>query len=125
MLKLYTIITLSLVKLVSTCKYIYLQVASNGFLSLNATRAADSFTPEKFPVDDPLIAPFWADVDTELGGNVFYRSTTNMSLLNEAERIINNAFTGANFVPEDLYIVTWFKVDYYHRSRTSDGTKVH
>ena len=102
-----------------------MQVASNGFLSLNATRAANSYTPEMFPVDDPLIAPFWADVDTERGGNVYYRSTTNTSLLNEAERIINNAFTGANFVPDHLYIVTWFKVDYYHSSGISNGTMVH
>ena len=89
------------------------QVSTNGLLSLNTT--SSSFTPEKFPTDDPIIAPFWADADTTCNGSVYYTnsSITNVSLLNRAADIINTAFTDANFVPQQLYVITWFEVDYY------------
>ena len=83
-------------------------------LSLNKTDAR--FTPDRFPTMDALIAPFWADADTTVGngtGHVYYRSTTNQTLLDRATDIVNTAFTGANFVTEHLYVVTWFKVGYY------------
>ena len=48
---------------------------------------------------------------------MYYRSTrTNQLLLDRAAKIINTAFNEANFVPEHLYIVTWFKVGYYGQS---------
>ena len=83
-------------------------------LSLNTTDAR--YVPTRFPTMDVLIAPFWADADTTVGsgsGHVYYRSTINQSLLNRTAEIINTAFTGANFVPEHLYVVTWFQVGYY------------
>ena len=65
---------------------------------------------------DVLIAPFWADADTTVGrgtGHVYYRTTTNQTLFDRAAQIINTTFTGENFVPEHLYVVTWFEVGYF------------
>ena len=73
---------------------------------------------------DALIAPFWADADTRDGrgtGHVYYRSTLNQTLLNRATEIVNTAFTGANFVSEHLYVVTWFEVGYFGQP---DNSKV-
>ena len=92
-------------------------------LSLNATDAR--FTPASFPTMDVLIAPFWADADTTPGtgtGHVYYRSTSNSTLLNWATQIINAAFIEANFAPEHLYVVTWFEVGYF--GSNMDNSKV-
>ena len=87
-------------------------MATNGLLSLN--ESVVSFTPVPFPTAEVRIAPFWADVDTTGGlGNVFYRLTTDQTLLNQAAQIINNAFMSSSFVPQYLAIVTWFEVGYY------------
>ena len=95
---------------------------------MNAT--SDSYSPEEFPTSDPLIAPFWADAyadTTDVNGTrgvVYYTnsSITNMSLLDRAANIVNTAFTEANFVPQQLYVVTWFEVDYFRRSDSSSST---
>ena len=85
-------------------------------LSLNATDTR--FNPAPFPITDDLlmialIAPFWADADTDVAGHVYYRSTTNQTLLDRATVIINTAFTGVNFATEHLYVATWFEVGYF------------
>ena len=73
---------------------------------------------------DVLIAPFWADADTTVGsgtGHVYYRSSTNQTLLDRATAIVNTAFIGVNFAPEHLYVVTWFEVGYFGQT---DNSKV-
>lgn len=73
--------------------------------------------PQKFPIKGyPLIAPFWADVDTtgEEGGEVWYRITADKSLLTRAKNDITTAFyNDPVFEPETLFIATWYKVGYY------------
>lgn len=57
---------------------------------------------------------------------MYYRSTsTNQPLLNKAAEIINAAFNETNFVPEDLYIVTWFEVGYYGQTGRSKVFGIH
>jgi len=61
-----------------------MQVNNNGLLSF--LQGVSQFTPEAFPLagDRKLIAPFWADVDTRGIGTVWFRITTNSSLLARA-----------------------------------------
>ena len=65
--------------------------------------------PRDFPRGPPpLIAPFWHDVDTISGGNIFYRQTSDPQLLLEfrlAARI--HSFT---FNPDSIFVVTWDRV---------------
>ena len=98
-------------------------MSTNGLLSLNATDA--SYIPRSFPTGDTAIAPFWADVDTTGGrGDVFYRSTTNSSLLTRAGQIINTAFVGAAFTPQILYIMTWFRVGFFGQPSTNHSVNL-
>ena len=64
-----------------------------------------------------FISPFWADVDTRPSnsGHVYYRQTTNMSLLIDAGHHIRALFPFdfPAFAPTFLFIVTWDQVGYY------------
>lgn len=64
------------------------------------------------PMDKVLIAPYWADVDTSGIGDVFFRSTTSPTLLNNMSEIISTAFTNLIFTPQYLIIATWYEVGY-------------
>ena len=52
------------------------------------------YTPDPFPLGDSrrLVAPFWADVDTRNGGQVFYRETTDSQLLKRATNDVSATF---------------------------------
>ena len=58
-----------------------------------------------------MIAAFWANADTQGAGAVYYRETSNSSLLKKAEREIGLSY-GGNFSPTSLFIVTWDRVGY-------------
>ena len=66
-----------------------------------------------------IIAPYWSDVDIRPlgGGNIYYRETSNASLLVTAENIIHSAFYPdyQDFSPTFLFITTWDHVGYYDR----------
>ena len=85
---------------------------SNGDLTLNA--AYSNYTPIPFPVQgNPMIAPFFADVDTRGTGKVWYRATNDSALLEKAVNDIPSIITGPNFTPLWLFIATWDHVGYY------------
>ena len=106
----------------SNNRYFLVQVATNGLITLNET--VSDYSPVPFPTTDPRIAPFWGDADTTRGiGNVYYRSTTEQTVLDKANTIINSAFVGSNFVPQHLAIVTWFQVGYF--SAIGDKVNMH
>lgn len=91
-------------------------MSTNGLIALDSLDGdLVAFTPVNFStgVPHPLIAPFWADVDTNGIGNIFFWSTTQQMLLNNASKIINDAFSGSNFDPQYLIIVTWLEVGYF------------
>ena len=55
-----------------------------------------------------------ADVDNVLGnGNVWYRLTSDSTLLSRAKSDIPVALSGQNFNPQYLFIATWDQVGYY------------
>jgi len=61
---------------------------------------------------DTIIAPFWADVDTTGTGTVYYRETSDPSLLSRAANEIQST-VAASFMPSHLFIATWDAVGYY------------
>ena len=68
--------------------------------------------PKSFPLNDliPLIAPFWYDVDVRFG-NIFYRQTSNATLLQRARDQLQELFpSSGNFTPTTLFIATWDRV---------------
>ena len=61
-----------------------------------------------------FIAPYWGDVDTTGTGQIYYRQTTNSTLLARAANEIQTAFSVSQNV-SSLFIATWNAVGYYPR----------
>jgi hypothetical protein len=51
--------------------YSSLYINNNGNISFG--QPLEAYNPSGFPIQLPMISPFWADVDTRLCGQVFYR----------------------------------------------------
>ena len=94
------------------------QVGENGVISLNASVPQLTFEP--FPLNETLIAPYWADADTRDSGNVWYRETNDTELLDRARMEIQSAFSNANQQTSNithLFIATWDAVGYFELNR--------
>ena len=78
--------------------------------------------PQPFPGTTRLIAPYWASVDLSRGGEVFYRTSADTELLEEAGEHILAQFPDLDgiFQPTLLLVVTWFEVQ-----EVNGGTEVH
>ena len=60
------------------------------------------------------IAPFLDDVDIRRFGRVFYRETSNATLLQRARDQLQELFpSSGNFTPTTLFIATWDRVAQY------------
>ncbi|CAG2210018.1 unnamed protein product [Mytilus edulis] len=75
-----------------------------------------TYTPSSFPLPSKrrLIAPYWADTDTRKGGDVWYRESTNLTLLGEATGEIHQIFPEHfNFHAAWMFIATWDNVSFF------------
>ena len=76
--------------------------------------AISSFTPSPFPLAYTIIAPYWADVDTRGTGSVYYRETSNASIISTVASHVSNAFSSQSpFYATSVVIATWYRVGYY------------
>ncbi|XP_070554813.1 uncharacterized protein K03H1.5-like [Ptychodera flava] len=96
-----------------------LWVNTNGVISF--LTEVMTFTPDPFPLDDNrrLVAPFWADVDTRIGGDVYFREVTdpNDRLLKKTKELIVQQFADhQKFEVMWLFIATWDDVAFYGSS---------
>ena len=84
---------------------------NNGDLSFGV--AFGSAAPTAFPIPAyPVVAIYQADVDTRGTGSVWYRNTTDSTLLAKAANDIR-ALTGTSVSLQWLFIATWDHVGYY------------
>ncbi|XP_038072986.1 uncharacterized protein LOC119741307 [Patiria miniata] len=97
-----------------------LYVNTNGVFSF-LTQVSE-YTPKPFPlVDEILVAVFWADVNIQHNGSVWYREVASRTSDNElmfvkAENIVRQAFvnqTLADFVADWMFVATWDKVPFF------------
>ena len=103
----------------TTCSIIvyyneFTQINENGVISFGSP--FNVHTPSSLPLNgtDEIIAPYWADVDTRRTGNIYYRQTTDPSLLFKANREIRAAFPMCGDVTiQNLLIATWHRVGYH------------
>jgi len=64
--------------------------------------------------DTKYIAPYWADADISRSGEVFYRQTTDPTLLQRATDEIRAVFTvQKDVIMKTLLIVTWYRTGYF------------
>ena len=86
------------------------QVNHNGILSFRLPFIES--VPRSFPfLGPPLIAPFWDDVNIGRFGNIFFRMTSNVTLLQRARNQLQELFlSSGNFTPTMLFIATWDRV---------------
>lgn len=63
-------------------------------------------------ISDPLLAPLWADFITlQETGSIFYRTTTNNSILHHVTEIIRDANSNySDYQPQAATVVTWADV---------------
>ena len=92
------------------------QVNTNGIISFQLPFT--EYTPQRFPLNNfqyiPLIAPFWDDVDIRRSGNIFFRQTSNATLLQRARDQLRELFPSSGiFIPTRLFIATWDRVPPY------------
>ena len=94
-----------------------MQVNTKGVISLGSSFVFS--TPSSLPLTGTykVIAPYWADVDTRGTGNIYYRQTTDPSLLARATSEIRAAFPmSQNSTITNIFIATWDSVGYYYRN---------
>ncbi|XP_065894702.1 sushi, nidogen and EGF-like domain-containing protein 1 [Dysidea avara] len=96
-------------------------VNSNGVVSLD--RSFTSFSPRSLPLNgtDKIIAPYWDDVDTRGIGNIYYRQTTDPSLLARATSEIRVASPMSEPL-SNLFIATWDAVGSFPRGTNMTNT---
>ncbi|XP_070567838.1 sushi domain-containing protein 2-like isoform X2 [Ptychodera flava] len=92
-----------------------LWVNTNGIISfLSEVR---QYTPDPFPlVGRRVVAPFWGDVDTNRGGNVFWRETTESGILRKASSHIKEYFAKEDILKFEaiwVLVATWDDVGYF------------
>lgn len=102
-----------------------LYVNNNGILTFQ--NKLEEYKPQSFPSKEnrSIIAPFWADVDTEhVGGHVWYRETFDQDLLDNATAEIRSYFLRQRkFTASWMFIVTWENVGYYGASKNGTSKR--
>ena len=110
----HSFILLILSSLHIICIHFYVQVNTNGVISIDSLFTSYSPSPLPLSGSDKIIAPYWGDVDTRGTGQIFYRQTTNTSLLDRVSRQLQTTFPlSLNVTITNLFIATWDAVGYY------------
>ena len=95
---------------------ISVQINDNGVISFNNTYNVRTPLPLPLNGTQQIIAPYWADVDTSGTGEVYYRQSTDPSLLARATRELQEAFPSSKIsMITNLLIATWVDVGYYYQ----------
>ncbi|XP_031340654.1 nidogen-like [Photinus pyralis] len=91
-------------------------VNSNGLLSFQTD--IPTFFNIEFPLDYPVIAPLYSNVDISKTGTISYYETSNADLIARASRNVHKAFSySGDFLATSLFVATWSRVG-YHRNGT-------
>ena len=98
------------------------QLYDNGYIGVGGTTGGKTPTPFPFRSDSPMIAAYWADVDTTNRGTVYYRETRDGVFLDAARDEIRAVY-GETFTPTSLFIATWDSVGYCCSNSGPEVTK--
>ncbi|CAB3388254.1 Hypothetical predicted protein [Cloeon dipterum] len=102
-------------------EYSTIYVSINGLVSFLTEIPA--FYNMPFPLEYPVIAPLYTDVDTRRGGSIFYRETNDSTLLTRASETIGYSFSnGRGFQATSLFIASWIDVGYFEEGSDKANT---
>lgn len=93
-----------------------MQIRDDGIIYFSSSYISRTRLPQPLPINGiGFIAPYWADVDTVSGaGQIFYRESTDPSVLARASREIRTALSLAqNIKINNVLIATWDSVGYF------------
>ena len=94
----------------------FLQLSDNGYLTFQYPLLSNK--PKPFPIKvgmetakrAMMIAPYWSDVDTRCGGNIYYRQLKvfpGSDLYKDLQKEVGYTGLEADFKPSSAMIVTW------------------
>lgn len=92
---------------------------TNGAISFE--EKLSTYTPSAFPLsgNKKIVAPYWCDIDTLNGGDVWYYETNNQKELFNATDDIQKIFPEQkNFRAAWVFVATWDNVAFYGASST-------
>ncbi|XP_034249826.1 nidogen [Thrips palmi] len=106
-------------------------VNTNGLLSFLTD--IPQFLNLQFPLDYPVIAPFYANVDTSASGTVYFYESEEAADLQKAAVSVRRSFSSSTFQPTSVFVATWERVGYFSQGAdkvntfqvavSSDGTQ--
>eukprot|EP00105_Crassostrea_gigas_P046428 XP_019930576.1 PREDICTED: sushi, nidogen and EGF-like domain-containing protein 1 [Crassostrea gigas] len=100
--------------------YRFIFVNNNGDVTFDTELT--QYTAQAFPINGShkMIAAFWTDIDTDPGGSLWYRTSTDSSILQLGTNIIRTTFPSfVTFSATWMMVVTWEEVAAYGCSNTS------
>ena len=108
------------------CSY-KLQVSTNGYFSFSTgserTRCCPIlFSPASYP--EYIVAPFWADINTELGGSILYEvhspslGSYSNTLLDQVSTFISSQ-KNTQFIGNWMLVASWDQVPKYQGSSST------
>lgn len=93
----------------------------NGLISFRTD--IPDFLNTEFPLEYPVIAPFYSNVDTRNIGNVFYRETQDAYIIAKASEDMQSFFSNHHeFRPSSVFIATWTDVGYHPKGSDKFNT---
>jgi len=90
--------------------YLSLFVNENGLVSLSTE--ISTFYNVQFPMEYPIIAPFYADIDTRGVGQVYWRASRQADDIARVANLVSKYYRG-EFQPKEVVVITWDQVGYF------------
>lgn len=90
--------------------YSSLFLNTNGLISFE--KSVRDYIPNQFPLENVTgLSPYWTDIDTRRGGDIYYREILDVNQLSIIARDIRRAFNiFPNFRPTWAFVATWYQV---------------
>ncbi len=74
--------------------YSKMYVNTNGLISF-LTPISKPYSDTKYLISIPFISPFWSDINTLIGGQIYYRESSSLSDLNQSKNDIASIYSTA------------------------------
>jgi alpha-tectorin len=96
-------------------------VNTNGLISFLSPITKTYALQNYIAISTPFISPFWSDINTLEGGQIYYRESVCSCDLNLAKTDISNVYS-YSFNPSRVFIITWDQVAAYNGNSSLKNT---